>query len=357
LSGTPIQIGQTRSFFIETTGFDVNNTSRFDMGEAKLAVTYGADLFHDDVKVEDAFGTADLFTPTGERTVYGGFVQGHLSWSIVDVIAAARYDAFDLSGGSASSSGNRLSPKVTLGVTPFTGFQVYGTYAEGYRSPAITETLIGGFHPPPFIFEFLPNPGLKPEVGRTLEAGVNVKYDNVLAQGDTFRAKAAVFQNDVTDFIEGDFNPVALTFQYVNVSDARLQGVEGEAVYDAGTWFASVAGSLVRGDNETTGEPLQSVYPDKLILGAGVRVFEEQLTLSGWVTLVAEQDRLPAAAAGLESESYELVDLYATYAHSDSLLVFASAENIFDVSYRRYRDGDESPGFVAKVGLTARIGQ
>jgi hemoglobin/transferrin/lactoferrin receptor protein len=357
ISGTPAQQQQTRDFSIETTGFDANNTSRFDIGDVRLAVTYGADLFHDKVKVVDDFGTADLFTPTGKRTVYGGFIQSHMQWQMFDLIAAGRYDAYDLEGGEAELDGERLSPKVTLGVTPFRGFQVYGTYAEGYRSPAITETLIGGFHPPPANFEFLPNPNLKPEVGKTLEAGVNIKYDDVLIEGDTLRAKSAIYQNDVSDFIEGIFDPIANTYQYVNVADAQLWGIEGELVYDAGAWFATAAGSMNRGDNETTDEPLQSVYPDKLILGAGVRLLENDLTLGARLTLVAEQDRLPAAAVALASESYELIDIYAAYDLYDFAQIYASIDNVGDVTYIRYRDGDESPGLVAKVGFTTRFGQ
>lgn len=357
ISGTPAQQQQTRDFSIETTGFDVNNTSRFDIGEVALAVTYGGDLFHDKVKVVDDFGTADLFTPSGKRDVYGAFLQNHLHWRMFDLIAAGRYDAYDLEGGTADLNGDRLSPKVTLGITPFKGFQVYGTYAEGYRSPAITETLIGGFHPPPAVFEFLPNPDLKPEVGKTLEAGVNIKYDDVLMPGDAFRAKSAIYQNDVSDFIEGVFDPIANTYQYVNVSDAQLSGIEGEVVYDAGQFFTTAAGSMNRGDNETTDEPLQSVYPDKLILGAGVRLFEQDLTLGARLTLVAEHDRLPDAAAALASDSYELVDLYVTYDLYDYAQIYASIDNVGDVTYIRYRDGDESPGLVAKVGFTTRFGR
>lgn len=354
ISGTPAQQLQTREFSIETTGFDINNTSRFDLDDVRLAVTYGGDFFHDKVEVIDEFGTGDLFTPLGKRNVYGAFIQGHLQWEMFDLITAARYDGYELEGDTTKLDGDRVSPKVTLGVTPFKGFQVYGTYAEGYRSPAITETLISGFHPFP-VFEFLPNPNLKPEVGKTLEAGVNIKYDDMLMAGDTLRAKSAIYQNDVSDYIDEVFDGV--TFQYANVAKAQLWGIEGELIYDAGGWFATAAGSMNRGDNETTDEPLQSVYPDKLIFGGGVRFFEQDLTLGARLTLVAEQDRLPAAALALESDSYELIDIYVTYDLYDYAQIYASIDNLGDVTYIRYRDGDESPGLVAKVGLTTRFGQ
>ena len=56
-----------------------------------------------------------------------------------------------------SSGGTHLSPKLTIGITPIGGIEFYGTYAQGYRAPSVTETLIEGVHPFP-SFTFLPNP-------------------------------------------------------------------------------------------------------------------------------------------------------------------------------------------------------
>ncbi len=95
-------------------------------------------------------------------------------------------------------------PKLTVGVTPITGITPYVTYAEGYRAPALTETIIAGAHvtggpggAPPFFlcpdgnvgfFCFLPNPNLRPEVGKTKEAGVNLKFGDIFAARSTSSA-------------------------------------------------------------------------------------------------------------------------------------------------------------------------
>jgi hemoglobin/transferrin/lactoferrin receptor protein len=359
LSGTAAQIGKDRGFNIVTTGFDLNNTSRFDLGGPTLALTYGVDGFEDRVKTFDnePNGSSSSFTPSGQRRVYGGFVQGALKWGLFDLIGAARYDGYELSGGTVSSSGQRISPKVTLGITPLAGLQLYGTYAEGYRAPAITETLVQGIHPGGFAFVFLPNPALRPEVGKTIEAGINLKYDDVLVPGDRLRGKLSVFRNDVRDFIDAVYSPVPPPFgqfQYQNVANARLSGIEGELVYDARTWFASVSGSSIRGDNRSNGQPLGSVYPDKLGLGGGVRLLNEKLTISARVTMVAAQTRVPTGAP--TSKAYGLVDLQASYQISEDARAFVSLENIGDVRYRRYLDGDRSPGFVGKIGFSTRFG-
>jgi hemoglobin/transferrin/lactoferrin receptor protein len=369
VSGTAAQQTQTRFFKIETSGFDVFNTSKFVIGGGSFNLTYGVDYFRDKVSTLDVASNGDETTPSGERGVYGGFVQGHLKYGMFDVIGALRYDGYTLNGNGTSSEGQRLSPKITFGFTPVAGLQFYGTYAEGYRAPAITETLVSGLHPIPASFLFIPNPNLKPEVGKTLEAGINIKYDNVFLPGDRLRGKFAVFRNNVTNFIDGVFvDPGApcgapipgacadAFYTYQNVASARLTGVEGEAVYDARRWFVGFAGSMVRGDNLTLGVPLQSIYPDKFAISGGVRLFDEKLQVGGRVTFVAAQTRLPAVALLTASDAYTLVDLNATYNFTADTRAYVSVENIGDVRYKRYRDGDFSPGLVAKIGFTTRFG-
>ncbi len=113
-----------------------------------------------------------------------------------------------------------------MGITPVEGFTPYVSYAEGYRAPSITETLLTGAHvgpnpyaglfycpsgtypppgPPVFnlnLFCFLPNLNLRPEVGKNKEAGINLKYNNIFGAGDSFRGKFNVFRNDLEDYIE-----------------------------------------------------------------------------------------------------------------------------------------------------------
>lgn len=365
VSGTAAQQGQWRFFKIATHGFDINNTTKLDFGGSKLDLTYGADYFQDRVRTLDVFSNGDELTPSGQRTVSGGFMQAHYKWQVLDVIGALRYDRYELSSPRTSSSGDRLSPKITVGITPFQGLQFYGTYAEGYRAPAITEALVDGFHPAPASFRFIPNPNLRPETGRTIEAGLNLKYNDVLIQGDRLRGKFSIYRNDVRDFIDGVFSDPGgvcsrlgacgnAVFTYTNVANARLTGAEGELAYDARVWFASLSGSTTRGDNRTNGQPLTSIYPDKLSIGAGLRFLDEKLTIGAKVTLVDEQKRVPVGSP--TSKAYTLVDLTANYQITTDARAYVTLENIGDVRYTRYRDSDKSPGFVGKLGFTTRFG-
>ncbi|NJM54830.1 MAG: TonB-dependent receptor [Verrucomicrobiae bacterium] len=198
-------VGSIRTFDITTDGVDLFNTSRFNFGTAKLAVTIGGDAFEDRVATVDRTGNADEFTPGGERRVSGLFTSTQLTIGIVDLIGAVRYDSYELEGTNLSLEGERVSPKVTAGITPIPGITLFATYAEGFRAPAITETLVQGLHPQPAAFRLLPNPNLRPEVAQTVEGGVNIKRDGLFTGGDRFRAKAVAFQNEVEDFIGTEF--------------------------------------------------------------------------------------------------------------------------------------------------------
>lgn len=396
--GAPTPAGAPRLFSIETRGFDVFNTSRFAWSNSNLALTYGVDGFEDRVENFDPFGNGDELTPSGKREVYGGFVQAHFTFfDFVDVIAALRYDDYSLEGNGVSLDDDHVSPKVTVGVTPVKGFQVYGTFAEGFRAPAVTETLISGSHPPPADFALVPNPNLRPEVAQTYEVGVNIKYNDVLQTGDAFRAKVAAFRNDVEDFIElfspdpvqgflygvtggpfgGGFGaPTPLTpfgpteiftglpNQYQNVANAVIRGVELEMSYDAGSWFAGVSGHIIRGKNEDTGLGLRSIPADQLVLTLGFRALDEKLTAGGRVRFVGDQDRFDGDPPGTPgttvintfAEAYTTLDLFAEYRATDNATFNVVLNNITDEDYRQHLNQDESPGFNARLGMTMRFG-
>jgi hemoglobin/transferrin/lactoferrin receptor protein len=352
-------IGDTRNFTINTVGFDANNTSRFDFGGFRHALTYGVDAFQDRV---DTTGFGVVFTPSGERAVGGGFMQlksNYSSW--LEVISAVRYDSYRLEGGGVSSSGDRVSPKITVGLTPVKGITPYVTYAEGYRAPAITETLIAGIHPVAGAdFQFLPNPGLKAETGKNKEVGVNFRFDNVFAAADTFRAKANLFRNDVDNYIfqqalnTGDVGQGGFTctqvagspfvpdcLQYQNIASARLQGFEFESVYDAGGWFAGFNYSHVKGTNETTGAPLSRIPPDAYTTTLGVRMLDRRLTAAvrwQYVEAKLREDISPAAGNPdfPPTAAFNLINLYLGYQINPDVLASLVVENLFDEDYSRY---------------------
>lgn len=374
--------GNTRNFDIDTFGFDIFNSSILRFGAVTHTITYGGDYFKDEVETFDAspFGSGDEFTPSGERETYGFYIQDKLEYGDwLEIIGALRYDDYELiDSNGLKVKDDQLSPKVTVGVRPFQAVQFYVTYAEGFRAPAITETLQSGVHPVFPNFDILPNPSLKPETAENWEGGVNLAFDSVFKDGDKFRAKASIFRNDVQDFIEdvsygGFFRqgpapsgaPACSAFVpfcqiYTNLEEVRLEGFELEASYDNNDFFTHLAYTHVRGDDLNTKLPLASVYPDKLVTTLGFRFLEEKLVVGGRWTYVAAQDRVPdPTSTNIEdqpSDSYNLVDLFATYEVNENFTTGLTLNNIFDEQYRPYRHTEPEPGFNAKLSATVRFG-
>jgi hemoglobin/transferrin/lactoferrin receptor protein len=372
IPGNPVSgcIGSNRGYHLDTIGIDVHNTSRFDYADWRHAVTYGLDAFQDKVVSADQSGTSEVTTPGGRRTVSGGFVQWKANYNnLLETVSALRYDNYQLESGSTSAGGDRLSPKITVGLMPTAVVTPYASYAEGYRAPSITETLVSGAHSgatvndsfflcpsgapgpnPDSTFCFVPNPNLRPEVGKNKEIGFNLRKNDLFTAGDSFRGKLNFFRNDITDFIDQvAFGPprtiptgpppapsiTVLPFlQYQNVASARIQGVELETMYDAGGWFAGVSGSYLDGKNLQTGFGLYSVPPQKLTTTAGVRLLDRTLVLSVmWTSAVANRNIPPTYTP---ATSYDLVNLYAQYQPTRDLTLNFSVENLLNQYYRPY---------------------
>lgn len=349
-------VGDKRGYVLNTVGFDANNTTRFNVGDWRNAMTYGVDAFQDDVITTDSRGNSNITTPSGIRTVSGGFLQlkqNYGAW--FEAVSAIRYDRYNLQSGTTNTGGDRFSPKITLGVTPVAGFQPYVSYAEGYRAPSITETVISGAHAtgggPAFfvcpdgtsgLFCFLPNPNLRPEVGKNKEVGFNLKYDNIFSASDSFRGKINLFRNDVSDYIDlvastpvpTGFGSFSQFYQYQNIANARIQGFEAETMYDAGNWFIGVAGHYIQGKNVQTNIGLATITPRKVVTTGGVRLLDRTLILSAQWASYGPNNDVPTGY--LPATGYELVNLYMTYAATKDIVFSASIDNLLNQYYRPY---------------------
>lgn len=378
VTGLPIILpaGSMSTFDIGTSGIDIWNTSRFETVGIAHELSYGGDWVGDDVETGGAAGGDSFYTPSGDRNVSGAYVQDKLTWHWLEVIAGLRYDSYKLDSDVGETSGNRLSPRITVGVSPFetaglSGLQFYGTYAEGYRSPSLSETLISGNHPSGVSFPFLPNPNLKPEIGKTVEFGVNYSTNGVIEADDALRLKAAYFNNNVDDYIDGvtlsPFDPtsgcpfgpdIPICFQYQNFAKARIHGFEMEGVYDAAWGFAGLSASVTDGHTISyEGERADLVtVPSSQVTGQlGFRFLEDRLTIGGEV----QYNGKPQGNA--VAKDYTLVNAFASYQATDNFKVDFRADNLFDVKYVNPLNASTTsvvyePGVTLKLAATMRFG-
>lgn len=387
VTGLPVvlPIGSKADYDVGTGGFDIWNTSRFETGQFGHELTYGGDWVSDDVDTAGTSGGDAFYTPSGKRRVSGAYIQDKVSWDWLEVIAGLRYDSYSLKGDGTETSGDRVSPRITVGVSPFDGpslegLQFYGTYAEGYRSPSLSETLISGLHPAGVVFPFLPNPNLRPETGKTWEFGVNYKADGVFQGDDALRLKAAYFNNDVDDYIGGAsldagepgcpflrnvppvFVPggyyVPTCYQYQNYANAKIRGFELESVYDAGWGFAGLSASVIDGHTVSYAgerEDLLTVPSSQVTAQLGFRFFEDRLTVGGEVQYNGRPKGNDAA------EDYTLVNAFASYKANDNLKLDFRVDNLFDVKYANPLNATTTstvyePGVTLKLAATMRFG-
>ncbi|MER8631280.1 TonB-dependent hemoglobin/transferrin/lactoferrin family receptor [Mesorhizobium opportunistum] len=377
VTGLPVVLpaGSQSTFDVGTSGIDIWNTSRFETGGVAHELTYGGDWVGDNVKTGGAAGGDSFYTPSGKRNVSGAYVQDKLTWEWLEVIGGLRYDSYSLKDDTHDISGDRVSPRITVGVSPFesaglAGLQFYGTYAEGYRSPSITETLISGNHPAGVSFPFLPNPNLRPETGKTTEFGVNYKQNDILEAGDAFRLKAAYFNNDVDDYIDGvtlspfdptsgcPFGPGPICFQYQNFAKAKINGFELEGVYDAAWGYAGLSASITNGHTtsyEGDRADLATIPSSQVTAQLGLRFLEDRLTVGGEV----QYNGKPKGNA--VAEDYTLVNAFASYQATDNLKIDFRADNLFDVKYVNPLNGSTTvavyePGVTLKLAVTMRFG-
>lgn len=384
-TGLPVVLpaGSTSTFDIGTTSIDIWNTSRFETAGIAHELTYGGDWAGDKVETGGTAGGDSFYTPSGKRNVSGAYVQDKLTWEWLEVIAGLRYDNYSLKDDTHETSGDRLSPRITVGVSPFdsaslAGLQFYGTYAEGYRSPSLSETLISGRHPAGVTFPFLPNPNLRPETGKTVEFGVNYKQDDILEAGDALRIKAAYFNNDVEDYIDGvtlsRFDPTAgcpsgpgipICFQYQNFAKAKIDGFELEGVYDAGWGYAGLSASITNGHTisyKDVRADLLTIPSSQVTAQLGLRFLEDKLTVGGEVQYNGKPKGNPIA------EDYTLVNAFASYQATDNLKIDFRADNLFDVKYANPLNlttagqppqpvfAAYEPGVTLKLAATMRFG-
>lgn len=359
-------IGKSRYYEVQTTGFNAHNSSRLDGWGFENTFTYGVDYYHLVGESDaDHFGA-------GTQDAYGGFLQWkgeRDEW--LELIAAIRYDGYELDGQTkdlqdVTMSGDRWSPRLTVGVTPFEGMQFYGTYAEGYRAPTVQDVFRGGGAHGSGN-SYVPNLLLQPEVAKSWEAGVNIKYDDLLVLDDSLRGKVNLFHTDIADYIDVDLtNPIRMAR---NLGDARLRGIEVEAVYDLNWIFVNVAGALI--DAEFTsgvykGQPLTNTPLNRLSATLGFRALEDRLVYGVQYLSVGEITRTSRSnlnAPLVTNPSFELVNLFADWQINDNLKLATGVENIFDVEYTDPQSSwastaitEQGKGRTLKVSLTGRIG-
>lgn len=240
-----------------------------------------------------------------------------------------------------------LSPKLGA-IWRFTPqLSAYGQLARGFRAPNYKE-VNGVFRNTAQQYGVTPNPALEPETSTGIELGLRFS-------DDTLRSQFNVFDNRYKDFIESikhtgcnlpSANPNCIagtttTYQSVNLNRVRIRGVELRARWDMKAFMPgwSLGGALAhaRGDNEQSGQPLDSVEPSRLAVNL-TRDF------GAWgaearVHAAARKKRVDdTQGTWFRTPGYGVTDLSAWWKIDRRTQLNVSVNNLFDKKYWLWGD-------------------
>jgi outer membrane receptor for ferrienterochelin and colicins len=133
------------------------------------------------------------------------------------VTAGLRYDAYQIDTQDIAS---KLSPKLNVAWTLNESTVIRAAFGQGFRVPAVSERFVNSNDYLPLS----PNLNLRPETSTGLELGV--RWTGRVGSDLTLDTDFVVFHNEYQDLIEPRFLPLFGSFRFINLTEARITGME-----------------------------------------------------------------------------------------------------------------------------------
>ncbi len=382
---------------VETFGFRASNTSRFMLSDmAGLKWTYGTDIYQDEQTGSDSVtgdGTRGG-VPDATSNFIGFYTEAEFEVGKVGegagqlaLIPGVRWDSFKSESDLGTDiDETALSPKIAAAWRPVEWFNLFGNYGKAFRAPSYNEAYSVGNH---FVIplpgglvanDFITNPDLQPEEALGWEAGAAFKFENVVANGDILRVKGSYWESTVDDLIQLEVNTpfenlslrcfgapfgppciggaaVGWTSQNVNIQNARLDGVEIEAVYDSTYFFARATYAQIDGVDLDTGGYAGNLYPERFYVDAGFKIPSIFTRVGARATFA--DDFTKTNEISEYREGYEVFDLYAIWQPADGMWkgvrIDLGIDNVTDEDYEVVAAGVSEEGRSYKAGISYTI--
>jgi hemoglobin/transferrin/lactoferrin receptor protein len=297
--------------------------------------------------------------PVTDYTQAGVFVQDSIDigGGRLLLYPALRLDHYKLEprpdplfpGQTATKSDQRLSPK--LGAVWWAGesLGLFGSYAQGFRSPTPSQ-VNNGFTNPLLGYASLPNPDLRPETSTAFEAGVRLRDADL--GGVTLNGSVTGFTGRYNDFIEqvqvsGSLTPTDPgIFQFINTGRVRIRGVEARLEAALGSGFAlNLAAAYADGQATNAAgvrSPLSSINPFNIVGGLAWRGLAGRAQAQLFVTHSAGKQQADIAEACSPAcftpPGFTIADATAAFAVTPNATVRVGIFNIFNARYFWWND-------------------
>ena len=292
--------------------------------------------------------------PDTRYVLAGAFVQDEIEAGAFSVIPGLRFDHYKLAPSQAGDVGSDAVTLSDQAVTPRVGvvwrldpaFAPYGQWARGFHAPT-PDQVNNGFTNLASFYRSIGNPNLKAERAESLELGAR-------GRRGTVRWSVAGFDNRYRDFIfqqvvGGSGTAVDPTsYQYINLSSARIRGIELRSEWQAHPrWLVTAGSALTHGHTTMSGgtaEPLDTIEPLRTVVGLrhDAGPFKVNATVLHSQAKGADRIRPIATATGttpaFATPAYTVVDLGASWKPLQQLSLVANLNNVFDRRYWRWSD-------------------
>ena len=363
VGGTGSYVGRTLA--TKTTGFDLTNTSRLAFGDWNLTSVNGLEISQDDLGGKDGGvnptdGAADRASIFTENV----FVNGR--WELTAGLRANEYKLEgEASQGEIDIKNTSVDPKLTVAYRVTDWFQPYATVSRTMRSPTLQETMLGGSHPGGGM-GMIANPELEAETSEGYEIGFNLDLEGLFASGDRLSGRVNYYKMDVDNYVATSFSFTNAFGQtgvaFVNVDGtSETSGVEVELAYayrqlDLGLSYTRNDSDM---PSQTPGLGAGQYLPDST-LSASIagRFLQDRMTLGAEYSFVSGglYTDTYTSTPYQRDDSYELVDLYASYRLNDTVQLNARIENAFDTNYVPWlSSGEKGKGRTLYVGTSLQF--
>ncbi len=179
-----------------------------------------AGLSYDDIVAESEFFIGHDSLMLRNQPEYAVFAQYERNVTRkVTASGGLRLDGYRIDTGDVST---RLSPRFSLACNLTEAFLLRGAFGLGFRAPSVSERFVSNR-------DFLPlefNLDLRPEESVGFEVGSNFVFR--LSDVGAFETDVTLFWNEYDGLIEPRFQPEIGAFQFINLTKARIRGVEVE---------------------------------------------------------------------------------------------------------------------------------
>jgi len=254
------------------------------------------------------------------------------------LVGNVRHDDNEIFGGATTW---RLSSAYLFEET---GTKIKGSVGTAFKAPSLSQK----FQDFP-AFNFFANPNLKPEDS----TGYDIGFEQAVFGGRA-QLGATYFHNDITNLINGTYDPVTFLSSVDNIGRVTTKGIEVFASADVTDNLRLRADyTYLEAFDETTGEELKRRPRHKATLSAGWKPSDPLLLTASvsYFSTALDYDRPTFAAVTVAD--YALVNLAADFAVNANVSLFGRIDNLLDKKYENPA-GFEGNGLGAFAGVKLR---